>query len=182
MDLDRQLISSIDPSLNYVKVFCVSTTRVYQVMEKSLFYILKVAQGMDEWQIEHSDKEKRNLIILKDIPGISHLIKSYNSEYIVENWYFRNPILKEFIEGNTANKIRDNSLQTRLKQTICEIHKRGIAGLNLENSGNIIISPNQKEATIIDLGTGRMKEEIGSIKFKWYKYRDLKNLEKYIFQ
>ena len=101
-NIEKKIIKKIDSSLSYVQTFYVSSTLVYQVKRRNSFYILKGAQQGNKWQVEHLEKEKRNLIVLSDVPRISHLVQAYDGEYSIEEFYIiKNVILKEFCEGET---------------------------------------------------------------------------------
>ena len=171
-------IKDIDPLLVEKESFMTSLTSTYKVEKEDSLYILKMG---GKWRRDHLIHERKVLLVAREIDGITHLIKTY---WIKNPSLFRRDIalLKEYFDGSTLwksrldGRIEANKLQKKLEGIVKELHSIGIADLDL-HSGNIVVSPDQQEIKIIDLGQCKYFNIFRGTKFERYKSRDLRHLE-----
>lgn len=178
----KKTIKGIDVSLDLIEVFSNSSTLVCLVKKENLKYILKLADYNSEksgfdWQFNHIEREKIVLDAARGVNGLTHLIKSYHN--------LANPILKEFFEGSSLSelgkKISETRLQKKVEGTVRNLHRLNFAGLDL-GKRNIVLSPEEEDAQIIDIGGAYTKKEIGRERYEKLKNNDLKNLEYFVFE
>ncbi len=162
-------IKDIDPLLVEKERFKYSLTNVYKVEKEGSLYVLKVGEG---WQRSHLIHERKVLSVAREIDGITHLIKTY---WIKKSLFRRDiALLKEYFDGSTLGELRLNDrienskLQKKLEGIVRELHSIGIADLDLHN-GNIVVSSDQQEIKIIELGLCRYSRIFGGAKFERYK-------------
>lgn len=174
-------ISEIDPSLEVVSRLEPSSVLVYKVKKSEDHYVFKTLGINWRWGVTHLEKEQKILRLAEDVPGITHLIRSYN-----EHGKFKNPFLKEFYEGEGLDKlgikIDDTTLQESIEYTVRKLHALGIAGLDLDKPSNIVLSRDRKSACLIDLGLGSFVPGTDySSQMDKLKKQDFDCLEQYIF-
>lgn len=176
----REVISQIDSSLKYVKRLFPSSVIVCRVEKAGSIYILKMAKKGRHWGIEHLRREREALKIASEISGITHLIQDYED---LEN--YANPILKEFYKGTDllrlGKKIRNTPIQRKLETTVHDLHRAGIADLDL-HPRNIVLSPHKKDARIIEIGDCKFRREEEYSKFDQWVKKDLSTLENFILE
>ena len=138
--------------------------------------IVKIAEErIDSWGYEHIAKENSILIEANYITGVAKRVKCiYDDQMSYAKFIL---LVKEFIEGKMLEKSRiENKLQKKIENIVKELHKEGIANLEI-CSRNIIINKS-KEPYLIDLGSCMLKEDLDKYEFKEYQKEDLSDLEK----
>jgi serine/threonine protein kinase len=176
MPQNQDLVDIIDPSLGFKQNLMKYNDRpVYQVERDGALYVLKIFDNNDDWQRQHIEHEKMVLIGAKKISGITHLVHDYG----VIGGY--NAILKEFAEGEDLSqlggKLTNPILKSHLEENVNELHKMGVAQLELHPK-NIVIGPNERSAKIVDLGYCRFKNEVSEDLFDAYMVFDLYSIDK----
>lgn len=184
-------LKAIIKELGYrvVKPLLPSTCFVYLVWEENTLLTVKIGTKIDErtafddWTYEHIQREAAVLGRVKGINGIAHK----KSVRVLEKEVSTSPVVvlvKEYIEGKTLRNNYDCKgqpipLSSRSKQKLCdlvgEIHDAGIAELDIY-ARNIVIDP-AGSPFLIDLGTGKFKEETPEKSFQSLVSADLTCLE-----
>ncbi len=171
----QSICDAIDSSLKYKRTLKPSSVLVYQVERADQFYVLKIQQ--DFWDRNHLRNEKNILSHCGDIKGITHLIQWYKSPI-----GFLQALLKEYASGETLRErafgknYSDNRFQSSLEKTIRELHYRRIAGLDLRSS-NVVISADQTESWIVDLGTAKVHSKKWERSFRKRVEKDLTDMD-----
>lgn len=152
----QDIVSMIDPSLEFVESYDRSTFVVCKVEKEGQFYILKV----DNNRTHNTSQVKHERIVLtkaKDVLGITHLVQDYGVMGDYE------AILKEFAPGEIFNGFQENAIELMrsLESTVGSLHLLRIAGLEAIPQ-NIVVSSDNSSITIVDLGSAEI--------FPWYKY------------
>ncbi len=170
-------INKIDAGLSYIGKFSNGSSNAYQVADGENLRVLKVARDNSPQQIMRIKNEKLILELVKDVSGVTHGIRNYDASDL-----FGGAILKEYFEGNTLCDAKIVGISTevrgKIKNIVRDLHSLGIAKLDLKKD-NIVISPDESDASIIDLGFCHKysKDEMTSHQFEWRKVKDLCCLE-----
>ena len=184
---NRRIINQL--GYRYLRQFMASCN-VYHVEDKNkkIERIMKISN--DGWAEEHIKRENYALKRLEDIKHISKKIKfygflelnsilSYSQKKFIEKKSFEFCVLiKEFILNKFNYKLNNNGRKI-LENTVKEIHKQKLAGLDLNqwlDCENFVVD-SIGEPYIIDLGCLVKKEDVSNSKFQEYIQKDLKNLE-----
>lgn len=175
----EEVVTKIDPSLTFRGELKPSPLLVYEVEKEGSIYVLKVARVWSRWAADHLEQEAEILRLADGVDGITHLVQTYG-----DIAGYRNPILKEFHEGQNISKLRikiqDTNVQRKLENTIRDLHCLGIAGIEVKGK-NIVVSPDGGEGKIIDLGSGviyhKFLNYIPFTKFGQMRSQDLRDLE-----
>jgi hypothetical protein len=177
-----EVVNQIDSSLRYRNKLVPSSLLVYRVEREGSAHVLKTtcpALEWYEWGVDHLKQEKEILDRAEGVSGITHLVQTYRDGYC-----YRHPILKEFYKGKDIScldvRINDTALQKRLEATVRNLHSLGIARLDLFRR-NIVLSPDRKDACIIDLGNGVLSRVMSLSEFEKLKDEDMHHLEGCIF-
>lgn len=165
----KRVIHEIDPSLVYQEQFVNEgryLAKVKREEEGNTDYFLKIGK--------HFQMERKILMMAQGIQGITHLVDTY-----LGRPYFA--ILKEYAPGKDLRelgiKIFDKGLQDKLKQTVNNLHSRGIVDLDIVDR-NIVLSPDGREASIVDLDWCSLSRDIPANWTKDLIERDKKNLRR----
>lgn len=162
MPLD-EIVRLIDPALEVKRKLIPSSLQVYEVEREKNKYVLKIAKPQHSWAHKHIRNERDILQIAHNIPGITHMVQDYGS--VNDNY----AILKEYFEGCTVSPIGERSFMqsagNMLKDTLDRLHSLGFAGLDVKLN-NAIISPDGRDARIIDLGMYITASEAGQERFE----------------
>lgn len=170
------IIKSIDRSLSYRKRLFPSSVLVYKVEKSGKPFVLKVAETGGDWEINHLEAEREILEIVKDVPGITHLVQRYEDVRT-----YRNPILKSYFEGTPLRyHVISQQIRKKLRETVDALHSLGIARLDLDRPSNIVVSSNGEEVCIIDLGHGILSSNVEPSVFDKFKTLDYNELDSYI--
>lgn len=151
-----------------------SEVSTYRVEKSGSFYVLKLANKKDTFQVELLKREENLLLKAKDIQGITQLVDAYDfsSKPSKSPWGYG--ILKEYAKGNIISQkefVSDVYLKNQLEDTIHQLHGLGIVNLDVVRR-NIVIHPAKECITHIDIGTGKEASEISKKKFKIYCGKD----------
>ena len=152
MQLD-ELVRLIDPTLAVKRQLEPSSLNVCEVEKRGNRYVLKVSElcALNNWKAFELNAEREILRIAHGVQGITHLIHDYGD---VKGY---SAILKEYFEGKNPLEISIagepfmQSAGNKLKETLGRLHSLGFAGLDIKPY-NVIISPDGRDARIIDLG------------------------------
>jgi serine/threonine protein kinase len=192
----KEVIEKIDPSLEYCRRLYPSSLMVYQVTRRNSPFVLKIADyreyfsditGEDktEWRflevVKWIRRERKALRLLKDVSGITHLIKEYKSPDDTHKC----PILKEYYDGIALNRfsnerITDSTNQQKMIETIESIHNLGVVSLDIKLE-NTVVSFDRKDVCIIELGSPIFKTEVDYSEFEKLRAEDLERLERFVF-
>lgn len=149
----------------------------YQVGLDGSLYVMKIVSTDEAYKtdLKELEQERRVLTRARGIDNITNLLNFYShvEEYVA--------ILKEYAAGDILKGLNrpfdKNKVVRRLSDIIAEFHERGIACLDI-NKGNIVISPDGKRGTIIDLNIAYFREDCTTVEFferlKQEDYADLK--------
>ena len=80
-----------------------------------------------------------------------------------------------------GKKIRNTPIQRKLETTVHDLHRAGIADLDL-HPRNIVLSPHKKDARIIEIVDCKFRREEEYSKFDQWVKKDLSTLENFIFE
>lgn len=147
-------LTKIDPALqdethlHRVNPYSCTQTRV--VEKDGQRYVLKAVHVGNENILYHIDSEADNLWKARDVKGITHLVEDYGT---IGEW---RAILKEYVPGTDLDLLdsrleNKSQIRRQLERTVAELHGRGIYGIE-PIPKNIVLSPDMKTATIVDLG------------------------------
>ncbi len=177
---EQELVTYIDPELKFVRPLMYAQERpVYQVKKQGSFYVLKAFLVDDPWDSNHLNTERIVLERAKDLPGITRLVHFYG---IINS---RIALLKEYAAGEDLARSPEYKkeahslapLKKQLNDVVNALHKLGIASLDL-SARNIVISPDEKSAKIVDLGNCVLQENVDAKTFVLHKINDLHDLER----
>lgn len=163
-----------------------ASCKVYKVKDIQGYKVIKFSD--DLWTFDHVSKENKMLEMAKEIDGITHKIKFYDTYKLRQLGLTEDTValLKEYIQGeamddiNTKNYpslkpiITGSENQKSLELTVKALHELGIANLDLVPR-NVVISASMKPY-IIDLGLAILKED-SEKRFIEGKENDLECLE-----
>ncbi|MEK6926647.1 MAG: hypothetical protein AABW50_05205 [Nanoarchaeota archaeon] len=176
---ETKTVRKIDSSLVYRRTLFPSRLLVFEVEKDGLPSVLKTNRNSLGWGFQHLNREAEALKRARYVEGITCLLQEYSSSgYCLA-------IRKEFAPGNSlfnlGSGIGITYLQIALQNTVRALHELGIADLDLSRK-NIVLSPEEKDCSIVDLGTSRFSEELSFKDFNRLRYKDIHNLERGIFE
>ena len=162
-----EIVRLIDPALTVKRQMNPSLLKVYEVEKRGNRYVLKVSElcALNNWKAFELNAEREILRIAHGVQGITHLIHDYGD---VKGY---SAILKEYFEGKDLLELgiaRGPFMQSAvniLKEALDRLHSLGFAEIDVKPD-NIIISPDGRDARIIDLGIYITESEVGQEKFK----------------
>ena len=177
----RIIDPTLRPSQNYG-----GSVEVYSVEKEGKLYILKWAKkgkkGNEFSRYGENDirREARLLERASGIQGITHLVEDYGT---VEDYV---AIRKEYFPGislgllkQIGKKIEYRGLMKKLCETVVNLHSRGIVDLEIAPR-NVVIGSFQGDIRLIEIASGRIRENLSKDKFNKYcdqDWQDLKDLE-----
>jgi predicted Ser/Thr protein kinase len=168
----EKTVKEIDSSLTYIRKLEPSSALVYEVKKDGRIYVLKTTRDDCAFGFNQLEQEGEILRLAKGVLGITHLVQTYN-----DIPGYRNSLLKEFYAGQSlkelGGKLRDKVVRGKLEKTVHDLHSLGVVRLDLERTSNIVISSDEQDACIIDLGYGRLSRDVNSSEFESLKQRDL---------
>lgn len=174
----EKVIRKIDPSLTYIRQLKPASLLVFEVEREGSRYVLKTTESDYKYGVDHLDWEAELLGLADGVKGITHLVQKYR-----HTDGYRNPLLKEFYEGQSIYelyklgvKIYDVNIQTKIENTVRDLHSLGIVGLDLRTT-NIIISPDRQDACLVDFEFEILPDHVGSSELEKLKARDFLWLE-----
>ncbi len=162
------LLKRIDPTFVFQEDLYKHVPRfVLKVEKEGTLYVLKAFNHFDQWECDHIATEVRALDLACDVKGITHLVQNYDT---ISGY---DAILKEYQEGHQPRwrELEETGLQTQLERTVGELHERGLVKLELLTR-NVIIAPDQKSVSIIDLGSCLFQDKISQSLFNEWKEMD----------
>lgn len=159
----EQVISKIDPALEYEGSFYSASTTVCKVRRGDGRYLLKMAQAEDPWQVNQMRRERDVLARTFNVAGVTKMLHVYpdSAGYAV-------PILKEYFEGETlhrlGSKVSKRSAKDKLAETVFRLHRMGIANLDLKPA-NVVLSGDRQDVRLFDLGSAIWSTEVEPKRF-----------------
>jgi hypothetical protein len=174
-------IYAIDPSLTLVKRLGPSSVAVYLVENAYGKYVLKMSRDYAGPLSAHLvlrdnhliTREQAVLNLLRGVKGITQMKRTYN-------FNGQPALLKSYQEGDNFFEYTPNDEDfNALEKTITEIHKRGVAGLLLNDSDIVKPSDRSKQPVIVDpgLGINRFDKNISKRQFNQAAEKDYKFLQ-----
>ena len=169
---------TLRPSQNYG-----GSVEVYSVEKEGQLYILKWAKkGTKNDKFRRYGEnairsEARLLERAAGVHGITHLVENYGSvgDYVA--------IRKEHFPGASlgmlkqiGRKIEDKGLMKKLCRTVEDLHSLGIVDLEIAPR-NVVIHPFQEDLRLIEIASGKVRENMSENNFNKYRNQDWKDLE-----
>lgn len=173
------LMKKIDPDLTFSHSFRKNRNGVFKVKNtKGEFMVLKIANSSNPWAYDSIKREAKVLEVLSYYEEVPKMIQTYDM-IIGKEKYFA--FLREFFPGTSIERIPSSKqkqiipkIKPKLEKIVMEIHKRGVARLDIY-VGNILCKDNN--CSIVDLGSAQLESEISHNDFEYLKKYDLEDVK-----
>ena len=162
---EQEMVSTFNTDLLFRKAF---KCNVYEVEKNGEIYILKFRFYDPR---DFLGTEAKALKLAYNLTGITHLVEEYHQKGELQ------AILKEYAKGRTLREGEhlNENLQKQLSNTVYNFHQKGISGLDILKSENIIVSDDESNIFLFDFDRCIFREE--EFDFENLREKDLFNLE-----
>jgi serine/threonine protein kinase len=177
----QAILNLIDSNLEFVEDLDERKDNPRKVLHKvkkgNSFYVAKISDLINSYWWSHIKRDALIMEIAKHVEGMVHLVEVYTSNSESQKYF---ATLSDYAQGSDLigvdTDLIGNETEVQLERTVRDLHKIGIARLQIKRE-HIRIPSDNSQPKIIDFGACALRSYTDWSMFRSMMYVDLYQLE-----